>query len=328
MSSIVREQSHTRNFTVLDNRIFNDERLTFEEIGVLSYILSKPANWVVRINQLRSKDNIGRTSMQRIMKNLEACGYAKLVKTKDANGMFSGSYWSICELPIEDQKAEVSDSPEIGQSEIGTVRKSVSLISKDKLQNKENIQNKEREQHSKKAKKQTESVHAVSGKSVDSTVERNALPERQFIQTIDLSSLEEKKEERQTPMPAALPDNSDVSTDASPDFSQFKKYDTCEAMTADLKAYYRSNPNEWKVGVLQASKGARFTTEQLIDLMTAWATWMEESNKLYNSPRKMDLAFRRWVLNQQQPTATTQAKPQQAAGANTAQAKAKNFQFI
>jgi hypothetical protein len=49
-----------RNFTVIPNEIMNDERLSFEALGLLGFLLSRPDNWHVIVDNLRSRGGLGR----------------------------------------------------------------------------------------------------------------------------------------------------------------------------------------------------------------------------------------------------------------------------
>jgi DNA-binding transcriptional MocR family regulator len=71
---IIRRQ-HNGNFTIVPNAIFEDERISAEAKGLLGYLLSRPHEWIVRLQQLRHKLKIGRDRLQRVVKELIDAGY-------------------------------------------------------------------------------------------------------------------------------------------------------------------------------------------------------------------------------------------------------------
>jgi hypothetical protein len=189
MQSIHRQRTKRSNFTVIDNRIFNDDRLTFEQIGLLSYILSKPDDWVIRIEQLRKKGNIGRTSMQKLMRHLEACGYATLVKTKNSSGLFSGSYWSVHELPMDAPENNATENPKTGHSELRTIPIVGTIISTDNLLNKDNIQKRE--------KSAPKAVDSTSDLTASGSTLNQVVPTEASTKTVNPSPSENPFEERE-----------------------------------------------------------------------------------------------------------------------------------
>ena len=50
--TIIRRK-HDSQFTVVPNRIFEDDRLSIEAKGVLGYLLSRPHDWSVRHDHLQ-----------------------------------------------------------------------------------------------------------------------------------------------------------------------------------------------------------------------------------------------------------------------------------
>jgi hypothetical protein len=71
---IIRRKVNSR-FTVVPNEPINDEALTFEALGLLSYLLSRPDNWQVKLSQLRIRGGLGRDKAQKLMRQLIDAGY-------------------------------------------------------------------------------------------------------------------------------------------------------------------------------------------------------------------------------------------------------------
>lgn len=49
-----------RSFTQIDNEPINDPNLKYEDIGLLTYVMSKPDNWTIYKNELISSHANGR----------------------------------------------------------------------------------------------------------------------------------------------------------------------------------------------------------------------------------------------------------------------------
>jgi hypothetical protein len=318
MQSIHRQRTKRSNFTVIDNRIFNDDRLTFEQIGLLSYILSKPDDWVIRIEQLRKKGNIGRTSMQKLMRHLEACGYATLVKTKNSSGLFSGSYWSVHELPMDAPENNATENPKTGHSELRSIPIVGTIISTDNLLNKDNIQKREK-RLSEKPKSN------LSNQPENDTV--NPMLSRPTFDQVIFAGAKLMPVE---PLPSENPFNERERAATYYENSQYviqqgEKYTTDSDLVAVMANYYRNNPQEYKIGILQDAKGARFTPEQIKDFTVMWAAHAIANNKYNRTAHQLHMDLKRWILRESQYSAKSM---KQAGGAAAPVIKKKTVDFI
>lgn len=48
-------RKRTKNFTVINNAIFDDDHLSPESLGVLAHLLSRPNDWSVSLRQLSAR---------------------------------------------------------------------------------------------------------------------------------------------------------------------------------------------------------------------------------------------------------------------------------
>lgn len=73
--TIIREE-HRNNFTVFDNRVLQDRRLSLTARGLLEYILSMPTNWSFTIDDLvaASKPD-DRSTVEAALNELKEVGY-------------------------------------------------------------------------------------------------------------------------------------------------------------------------------------------------------------------------------------------------------------
>lgn len=81
-----------REYFAVSNKVFNDERLSWEARGVLGYFLSKPDNWNPNAVDLWKRGPGGRDKARRIMKELEKFGYLERKRTKNDKGQFE---WEV-----------------------------------------------------------------------------------------------------------------------------------------------------------------------------------------------------------------------------------------
>ena len=113
---------HTANFTTIGNGLFEDERLKLDEVGILTWLLSRPANWEVRRPQLRKRFKIGRDALRRIITNLVKYGWAVACRKRLSNGTFYTIYEIRDECGPELTDDEVKnifllESGEVGSSD-------------------------------------------------------------------------------------------------------------------------------------------------------------------------------------------------------------------
>lgn len=85
--SIIRA-SRERNYSVISNDVWKDNQLSFQAMGLLSYILSKPDNWSVSPSHLEkvtegTEKKTGRDGVYSILKELKSVGFVKTQKHSD-----------------------------------------------------------------------------------------------------------------------------------------------------------------------------------------------------------------------------------------------------
>lgn len=110
---------------------------------------------------------------------------------------------------------------------------------------------------------------------------------------------------------------------------QREAYRTDSELRTIMSAYYKGNPNEYTVGILNDAKGSRMTTDQLKDCMTMWASYMIENQKFNHSAHQLHQSFKRWVLRESEYKRTAQAgaKQGQPVQVETVTLKTKGFNF-
>ena len=82
----------TKDYTVMSNYHLRDTRLSFKAKGLMSQMLSMPDDWDFSVDGLMSMSEVGRTSVQAALKELEVNGYLERKREQDAKGRFNYVY--------------------------------------------------------------------------------------------------------------------------------------------------------------------------------------------------------------------------------------------
>ncbi|MCP4471417.1 MAG: hypothetical protein GY815_12175 [Gammaproteobacteria bacterium] len=105
MSNTIIRAARRDRFVVMDQRAVEDDRLSWAARGLLCYLLSRPDDWKVMVNDLRKRGNLGRDGIYRLLRELRTVGYAKFLRLRDKNGRIRGGIYII---------REIADSPAPG----------------------------------------------------------------------------------------------------------------------------------------------------------------------------------------------------------------------
>ena len=94
----IREQKNNEHPFVQVNMFFiNDSLLSYKAKGVLLYLLSKPDDWVISIQDLMNHSTDGKTSIKSAIKELTLRGYIIRTRTKNKSNQFIGYDYAIYE---------------------------------------------------------------------------------------------------------------------------------------------------------------------------------------------------------------------------------------
>lgn len=97
--AIIRSK-RTNNFSIVDNDILDDKRLTFKARGLLAYMLSKPDDWRFYTTELaKHSQKDGRDSIDSALKEMEKIGYLKRTQKRSSNGRFGEQDWLLLDTP-------------------------------------------------------------------------------------------------------------------------------------------------------------------------------------------------------------------------------------
>lgn len=129
---ILRNSSRDR-FTVVINQTIEDSLLSYEALGLYTYLASKPDRWEIRPAQLAKRGGIGRYKLLRIMGELRDAGYLTYDTPRDEKGRLLGKIIVLSESPI----GEKTENGETRKSENLNFGKPDPLVNTDSLVNTE-----------------------------------------------------------------------------------------------------------------------------------------------------------------------------------------------
>lgn len=128
-SGIRRGPRQADHFTILQNAVLNDERLSFRARGILVFLLSKPADWRTRSESIAAMSpREGREAVRTAMRELEEYGYLVREKFQDERGRWH-TIQTIYETPVTsgnpspDPTPRKTDSGETNVGEPGVLTK-------------------------------------------------------------------------------------------------------------------------------------------------------------------------------------------------------------
>jgi hypothetical protein len=98
MSNTIIRAPRRHRFVIMDQRAVEDDRLSWAARGLLCYLLSRPDDWKVLVNDLRKRGNLGRDGIYRLLRELRTLGYARFQRSRDKHGRIRGGIYLIREI--------------------------------------------------------------------------------------------------------------------------------------------------------------------------------------------------------------------------------------
>lgn len=104
--AIIRQKRKER-FSIVDNKIIENTKLTFKARGLLIYMLSKPDDWRFHTEELaQHSDKEGISSIKTALKEIEDAGYLTRKQGHQKNGQFMTQDWLLTDIPTFSPQAE------------------------------------------------------------------------------------------------------------------------------------------------------------------------------------------------------------------------------
>lgn len=93
-------QKRKKRFSIIDNRVIEDKRLTWGARGLLEYMLSKPDDWKFYMSELIThSDNDGRDKAYGYLKELKKYGYVIRKQGRNSKGKFEAQDLIVTDAP-------------------------------------------------------------------------------------------------------------------------------------------------------------------------------------------------------------------------------------
>jgi len=96
---IIRIRRHGRPFTVVDNALLEDGRLSFKAKGLLAYLLSRPQGWRACRKHLAKVGTDRATAVASAIAELRRLGYVELRRLRGDDGTLAGTEVCVHERP-------------------------------------------------------------------------------------------------------------------------------------------------------------------------------------------------------------------------------------
>lgn len=94
---------HNKNYTVINNTICTDKRLSWRAKGIWLYAFSRPNDWQFYAADLVNQSTDGRDSVRAALKELEECGYLVRTQEQGEDGKFKKLEYVFYETPQDIQ---------------------------------------------------------------------------------------------------------------------------------------------------------------------------------------------------------------------------------
>ncbi len=98
MSQTIIRSPRRHRFVIIDQHAVEDSRLSWAARGLLGYLLSRPDDWKVIVNDLRKRGNLGRDGIYRLLRELRDAGYVRYVPSRDRHGRLRGGTYFVQEV--------------------------------------------------------------------------------------------------------------------------------------------------------------------------------------------------------------------------------------
>lgn len=108
---IIKSKS-TERFTVIPNEIIRSKKLSYEQKGMLCFLLSLPSDWVLFKTTLHEQTCQPKGTTERIFKELQELGYIISMRDIDSSGRFCGWNHIVYDTPhLPDNSVDNKENP-------------------------------------------------------------------------------------------------------------------------------------------------------------------------------------------------------------------------
>lgn len=98
---IIQTRKSTDPFARVPKALLSDKTLSWRAKGIAAYLLGKPADWIVRTEDIIAQSKEGRDAVRAAFAELRLAGYAWLEEERSTYGTLKGKMWVVSDTPRE-----------------------------------------------------------------------------------------------------------------------------------------------------------------------------------------------------------------------------------
>jgi len=98
MSNTINRATRRDRYVIIEQNAIDDARLSWAARGLLGYLLSRPDDWKVLVNDLRKRGDLGRDGIYKSLKELRGAGYIRFIRSRDKYGRIRGGTYFVHEI--------------------------------------------------------------------------------------------------------------------------------------------------------------------------------------------------------------------------------------
>ncbi|MEN8180589.1 MAG: hypothetical protein ABFS39_18480 [Pseudomonadota bacterium] len=98
MTNTIIRAPRRHRFVIIDQHAIEDSRLSWAARGLLGYLLSRPDDWKVLVNDLRNRGDLGRDGIYKLLRELREAGYVRFLRSRDKQGRIHGGAYIVQEI--------------------------------------------------------------------------------------------------------------------------------------------------------------------------------------------------------------------------------------
>jgi len=102
---------HNKNYTIINNTICKDARISWKAKGIWLYAFSRPDDWQFYFKDIVNQSTDGPDAVRSGLKELEQFGYLQRSRKRDKEGKMAEAVWVFYELP------QLIENPSTGEFE-------------------------------------------------------------------------------------------------------------------------------------------------------------------------------------------------------------------
>lgn len=111
---------HNKNYTIVNNHICKDKRLSYKAKGIWLYAFSRPDDWKFYLCDIVNQSTDGIEKVSTGLDELEKAGYLKKERRRNDKNQFCGWDYTFFETPIDFKEMfPKRENPHIGKSQDG-----------------------------------------------------------------------------------------------------------------------------------------------------------------------------------------------------------------